>query len=239
MNSFDRAVSAMSGEANSNAISLKSYQEAMVFYGARDEWIRCKFAIMLYARQLLICLGKDIDEDCLDVSKISKMFLQEESFRHMHTLFNLKGTVRDLVNLIDIMSGELCKHVSYDSLDYETSDEQMWWNILRSKVISSVRREVSEDIAQFLEELEIRGKFTRLLWDDMNIYECAGYAWIGKEAAMRYGYKESKAYSTIFMEWCRRNSVTDMEAEKSRLYALFTVVDDKRLDEILLKNMNN
>lgn len=219
-------------------VDLTGYKEAMVFYGSGYDSLGCRLAVTAYAKQLLICAGKDIEKYYMNVGEIRRMFLEEETFSHLHIAFRLAGTVPELNALMDLLYDELCKYVSEDDLCYEPSDMGMWWDEMRERAIRRLTDDVSKEMGDFLNDLEIHGLFNRLWWTNTNISECTGYAWLGEQASVNYGFNNNKeVYSETFNEWCKRSFVKDKKAEKERLYKLFKVSDDQKLDDVLRMNM--
>lgn len=219
-------------------VGLTGYREAMVFIGSGTEWTGCKLANISYAKQLLVCLGKDINPDSFNVSEITRMFLEEETFKHLHELFKAYGTVSDLHALIDMMHEELCKYVDYEDLDYEPEDERIWWSELKKKTIECVSRDISVEMGAFLNNFETNKLLYNLWWPETDVLKCTGYAWLGKNAAIKYGYETmAKRYSDTFLEWCKKNFITDRDSEMNRLCALFKVRYTDKLDELLQMNM--
>lgn len=234
---FASAVSTMDGNSHKAKVDLADYHNAMVFYGSGFDYTGLKLAIYSYARQLLVCIGKDVTEDGIDVVGIRKMFLNEETFKHIHEQFRTSNTVDELNVLMDVMYEELCKYVSDDELCCEPEDVDIWWNLMRYHTIEKVGDEVSKDMRNFLLELDSNGLFTKLWWIDSDVDNCTGFAWLGKEAAINYGSGNKNKYSDTLIKWCNRLSISDIESEKNRLCKLFNVHDDDKLDEYLELNM--
>lgn len=237
MDSIASAVAAMSGDTSSKEINLTNYREAMVFLGDGTDWVELKFATIAYAKQLLVCIGKDVKEDWFNVDEITKTFLKEETFKDLHNPFASSWNVVELSSLMDLMHEELCKYVNIDKLDYEPEDVNIWFDQMRDKIISCVRSEISEDMANFISSFHNR-RYERKCWSNFDITKCNSYAWLGSKLADGYGYHLTKSsYSSTFLKWCEQNMITDKDKEKERLYKLFKVSDDAKLDKILEMNM--
>lgn len=217
-------------------IDLTGYKEAMLFSGSEIDKVGLRLASIAYAKQLLICVGKDIDKRFLDVQVIKKMFLEEDAFEHLHKLFETGWTSIERRALLDCMYNELIKYVSEDELDYEPEDLDIWWRDMIRYTIQCVDKEVSKDMAEYLKKFDSYSTLNALWWISTDIFECTGYAWLGKNAAIMYGYVEKKDSDTFIM-WCELNGIKDRASEKERLYKLFKVNNDMLLDAALKMNM--
>lgn len=222
-------------------VDLTGYKEAMVFYGGGTTLsnVGLAFASFAYAKQLLMCVGKNIEPDCLDVEKIKKMFVDEKTFEHLHSMFVAGWTNIERKALIDLMHKELCNYIALEDLDYEPCDLNMWWEEMCAKTITAAKEAGYEDTYTCLNCLTVDGQLDDLWWDDTDVFKCTGYLWLAKEAAIHYGFVGcKKKYSDTFLEWCERNFITNKEEELERLHSLFKVQDNNEIDDILKKNMD-
>lgn len=228
LDGITKALSVMAGESKSKEIDLSAYREAVAFYGDGENEVGVKLSILSYVKQLLNCAGRNMD-DVLNADMIMSEFCSYDRFKHISEMVDLNYSTYELKAIVATLVQELRKYVSDDSLKYEAYQVNMWRVDLFDKIMGTALNYGAESLGEFL-NIYCKSDFVGRLDEDTDVLDCTGYIWLGREIAKSYGYDLGKTYSTLFLRWCARNGVENIEAKHMQLYEEFKVDNDTDLD---------
>lgn len=169
-------------------LDLTGYREAMVCYYEGCSAASLDFAIMGYKKQLLMLVDDVVDNCCFNAKLISERFLKRNEFKHLSEIFDSCDNDAGKESAIDALHEELRNYVTDEELNYEVSDLASWKHEFILRVITNTITTVSESTGEFLREIYVVNVLKGMLFDDTDTGKCTGYAWLGANAAVKYGF---------------------------------------------------